>query len=76
MVEEHEAVFGGEDTEGGGEAIGGDGAVGDDRDQGVVSEAEAGVRVDDMGVALAVQFNELEEVTGGGDRFIFDQEEF
>jgi hypothetical protein len=66
-AEEGEALIGAEHAEGGGEAVGGGAVGGDDGDEGVVGEADAGVGVDDVGVADAVDFEALVEVAGGGD---------
>src|SRR5205823_9522271 len=56
-----------EDGGGGGEGVGERGAGGDDRDAAVAADRLAGARVDDVGVAAAVDDQVLTRVAGGGN---------
>lgn len=59
---------------GGGEGVGELGERGDDGGGFLLGEAEAGLGVDDVGVAGAVDGEVLVEVTGGGDGAVFERE--
>lgn len=67
-------LFWAEDTERGGEGIRGAGVCGDDGTGDAAGETEAGLRMDDVRVADAVEFDELMEIAGGGDGLVGEAE--
>jgi hypothetical protein len=56
------------------QGVRGEGISGDDRNQGLIGQAEAGARINDMGVALAIDLQVLKDIPGGGQRAVCQQD--
>src|SRR5260221_5029939 len=66
VFDELDAFLRAEDADDLGQAVSGDAIRGDDADQTVIGEADAGVRVNDVGIALPADFEPLKEIARGG----------
>src|SRR5205823_10035462 len=67
VFDQLQPLFGTKHTDGRSKAVGGDAVASDHRDAAATSQAKAGVRIDDMRVANAIELNVLKGVARGRD---------